>query len=190
MLGSRNFYSDTFQNEVPRSCPSISGLGFQFKVQLNTMQNLIILRQTMAKRKRDRDPQPTKPPARKKNKPKSTKKPRHSGRQVTVYDAVANRASYEGFIKSTLRKNVFGEKHRRSQKAYPADEVLARRKHAPEEPIPFGEGERETGLPDSVCVCRGNGCEGAWTDLREIGFVDCHSPVCFGFLCGEWDGAG
>lgn len=73
-------------------------------------------------------------------------------RQVTVYDAVASRAGYEGFIKSTLRKNALGEKHRRSQAAYPADEVLGRRKHAPEEPIPYGEDERQMGLPDSVRV--------------------------------------
>ncbi|KAL0640128.1 hypothetical protein Q9L58_000686 [Maublancomyces gigas] len=77
------------------------------------------------------------------------KKKNHKARQVTVYDAVASRASYEGFIKSTPRKNAFGEKHRRSQTAYPADEVLGRRKNAPEEPIPYGDGERQTGLPDS-----------------------------------------
>lgn len=76
-------------------------------------------------------------------------------RQVTVYDAVASRAGYEGFIKSTLRKNALGEKHRRSQTAYPADEVLGRRKHAPEGPIPYGEDERQMGLPDSVRVMLG-----------------------------------
>lgn len=84
--------------------------------------------------------------------PAAPKRKSCGARQVTVYDAVASRAGCGGFIKSTLRKNEFGERHRRSQVAYPADEVLGRRKHAPEEPIPYDYGERETGLPDSVCV--------------------------------------
>lgn len=110
----------------------------------------------MAKHKRTRetvsqaDTQPISHPPRKTAVPK---KKNHKARQVvTVYDAVASRASYEGFIKSTPRKNAFGEKHRRSQTAYPADEVLGRRKNAPEEPIPYGDGERQMGLPDSVRV--------------------------------------
>lgn len=108
----------------------------------------------MAKRKRDRkfttktSTQPTpNPPAN----PATPRRKAHA-RQVTVYDAVAGRAGYEGFVKSTLRKNALGEKQRRSQAAYPADEVLGRRKHAPEEPIPYGDDERQMGLPDSVRV--------------------------------------
>lgn len=106
----------------------------------------------MAKHKRAREvisrtsTQPILPPPTETAVPKEKNR---GARQVTVYDAVASRASYEGFVKSTLRKNAFGEKHRRSQAAYPADEVLGRRKHAPEEPIPYG-GERQMGLPDSV----------------------------------------
>lgn len=111
--------------------------------------------QTMAKHKRTRETvsqtntQSISHPPRKTAAPP---KKNHRARQVTVYDAVASRASYEGFINSTPRKNAFGEKRRRSQTAYPADEVLGRRKNAPEEPIPYGDGERQTGLPDSVRV--------------------------------------
>lgn len=108
----------------------------------------------MAKRKRDRKSTPKTSTQPTPNPPETPAAPRGKAhaRQVTVYDAVASRAGYEGFVKSTLRKNTLGEKHRRSQAAYPADEVLGRRKHAPEEPIPYGDDERQMGLPDSVRV--------------------------------------
>lgn len=109
----------------------------------------------MAKRKRTRETIPQTNTQSISHPPTKTLTPKNNkrrARQVTVYDAVASRASYEGFIKSTLRKNALGEKHRRSQTAYPADEVLGRRKNAPEEPIPYGDGEKQTGLPDSVRI--------------------------------------
>jgi len=77
----------------------------------------------------------TKPPAKKPN--------------STVYDAVAGRVNYAGMI-TTGYEDMHGEFRRRSMRAVPADEVLARRKNALEV-IPYGEG-MERVLPDSVSL--------------------------------------
>lgn len=73
---------------------------------------------------------------------------RRGTRHSTVYDAVANRVNYEGFLRQRRVHNAHGELHRRSQTAQTADEVLGRRRNAPEAPIPYAEGKGE-GLPDS-----------------------------------------
>ncbi|PWW79560.1 hypothetical protein C7212DRAFT_53050, partial [Tuber magnatum] len=65
---------------------------------------------------------------------------------ATVYDAVAGRVNYAGMI-NTGFEDKHGEFRRRSMRAVPADEVLARRKNAPEV-IPYGEGI-EGVLPDT-----------------------------------------
>ncbi|RPA92723.1 hypothetical protein L873DRAFT_1708643 [Choiromyces venosus 120613-1] len=101
----------------------------------------------MAKRKRA---QTILPPTTIDSTPKSTKgkitrapikKP-----NATVYDAVASRVNYAGMIKTGFN-DKHGEFRRRSMRAVPADEVLARRKNAPEV-IPYGEGVEEV-LPDT-----------------------------------------
>lgn len=76
---------------------------------------------------------------------------RRGTRHATVYDAVANRVNYEGFVHSRRVHDTHGELHKRSQTAQTADEVLGRRKNAPEVPIPYAEGGGE-GLPDSVSL--------------------------------------
>lgn len=68
-----------------------------------------------------------------------------------MYDAVANRVNYEGFVHSRRVHDTNGELHKRSQTAQTADEVLGRRRNAPEAPIPYAEGGGE-GLPDSVSL--------------------------------------
>ncbi|KAH8153488.1 uncharacterized protein LAJ45_02301 [Morchella importuna] len=73
---------------------------------------------------------------------------RRGTRHATVYDAVANRVNYEGFVHSRRVHDTNGELHKRSQTAQTADEVLGRRRNAPEAPIPYAEGGGE-GLPDS-----------------------------------------
>ena len=87
-----------------------------------------------------RSPEPTKG--------KSTKPPTNKP-NATVYDAVASRVNYEGMINPGYT-DMHGEFRRRSMRAVPADEVLARRKNAPEV-IPYGE-EMEGVLPDSVSL--------------------------------------
>ena len=87
-----------------------------------------------------RSPEPTKG--------KSTKPPINKP-NATVYDAVASRVNYEGMINPGYT-DMHGEFRRRSMRAVPADEVLARRKNAPEV-IPYGE-EMEGVLPDSVSL--------------------------------------
>lgn len=120
--------------------------------------------------------------------PKKAPKSRSGIRHASVYDAVANRVNYEGFVNSTLTRNAFGEKHKRSQKAMPADEVLGRRKNAPEEPIPYGE---VVGLPDSVgSLLSWLACWRGAKDWWILGPLDCGASVCGGLLCGEWDGGG
>ncbi|CUS09030.1 unnamed protein product [Tuber aestivum] len=82
--------------------------------------------------------------------PKSTMgksaKPRIKRPNATVYDAVASRVNYAGMIRTGF-EDKHGEFRRRSTRAVPADEVLARRKNAPEV-IPYGEGIEEA-LPDT-----------------------------------------
>jgi len=93
--------------------------------------------------------------------PESTKgkstKPPIKRPNATVYDAVASRVSYEGMI-NTGYTDMHGEFRRRSMRAVPADEVLARRKNAPEV-IPYGE-EMAGVLPDSVGLLQEGGREG------------------------------
>ncbi|KAG0129135.1 hypothetical protein HOY82DRAFT_611093 [Tuber indicum] len=100
----------------------------------------------MAKRKRG---QMILPPA-SAAEPKSTKgksaKPPIKKPNATVYDAVASRVNYAGMINAGY-EDKHGEFRRRSMRAVPADEVLARRKNAPEV-IPYGEGV-ERMLPDT-----------------------------------------
>lgn len=76
---------------------------------------------------------------------------RRGTRHATVYDAVANRVNYEGFVHSRRVHDTHGVLHKRSQTAQTADEVLGRRRNAPEVPIPYAEGGEE-GLPDSVSL--------------------------------------
>ena len=93
--------------------------------------------------------------------PESTKgkstKPPIKKPNATVYDAVASRVNYAGMINSGYT-DMHGEFRRRSMRAVPADEVLARRKNAPEV-IPYGEG-MEGVLPDSVSLLWEGGREG------------------------------
>ena len=93
--------------------------------------------------------------------PESTKgkgtKPPIKRPNATVYDAVASRVNYGGMI-NTGYTDMHGEFRRRSMRAVPADEVLARRKNAPEV-IPYGEG-MEGVLPDSVSLPWEGGREG------------------------------
>lgn len=103
--------------------------------------------------------------------PKSTKgkstKPPIKKPNSTVYDAVAARVNYAGMI-TTGYKDMHGEFRRRSMRAVPADEVLARRKNAPEV-IPYGEG-MERVLPDSVSLLweGGEGREGRMANLEGL----------------------
>lgn len=80
--------------------------------------------------------------------PPKPRKKRDPCRVATVYDAVASRVNYEGFIQPAF-ENEHGEIKRRGDKAVPADEVLGRRKHMPENGIPYDE-DMEEQLPDSV----------------------------------------
>ncbi|KAL7274695.1 hypothetical protein RUND412_002395 [Rhizina undulata] len=66
-------------------------------------------------------------------------------RHASVYDAVASRVNYEGFIQSNSKDKHGNPKRRRGQ-AVPADEVLGRRKNAPKDGIPYVEDDR---LPDT-----------------------------------------
>lgn len=64
----------------------------------------------------------------------------------TVYDAVASRINYEGFIKASFQ-NEFKESRVRSGVMRPADEVLGRRRRAPEGIAPGGDNVLQK-LPD------------------------------------------
>jgi len=66
--------------------------------------------------------------------------------QATVYDSVASRVNYEGFIKRGFL-NEFKEERVRSGIARPADEVLSRRRRAPDGPVLLAESHDN--LPDS-----------------------------------------
>jgi len=78
---------------------------------------------------------------------KSSAKPATKKRRwvSTVYDSVASRVSYEGFIKPAV-VDEHGETKSRSGKAMPADEVLGQRKRAPDEVYNVSQAE---GLPES-----------------------------------------
>ncbi|KAL7268497.1 hypothetical protein RUND412_008875 [Rhizina undulata] len=67
-------------------------------------------------------------------------------RHASVYDAVAGKVNYEGFIQPKF-EDKHGQMKRRRAQSVPADEVLGRRKNAPQDGIPYVENDQ---LPDTV----------------------------------------
>jgi len=94
----------------------------------------------------------------KQNKPQVTQ---GSRAQATVYDAVSSRVNYEGFIRSAFL-NEFKEERVRSGVARPADEVLARRRRAPDNVAPVDGEEYDARLPDNVSF------PGGMTGARDL----------------------
>ena len=134
------------------------------------------------------DSYPDASPAHSQHTRKRLKRPALPNRiQATVYDAVASRISYEGFIKPPFL-NEFGEERVRSGVARPADEVLARRRRAPEDIAPLGyQGLSESRLPDNVRVSPGVECNReSW--LISVGSPCGDSSLCCRLLQCQWHG--